>query len=264
MFDFHMHSSVSADGKSTPEEMVAAAEAAGLREICFTDHLECKPGQIETNVFTQEAYEKSYRNLHSDKVNVHFGMEYGMMLNNRERFLEEIRKREYDFIIGSVHTVDGLNVYGPEYWEGKTQEQVYNHYFEVLLQNLEIHRDFHVLGHLTHPTKAAGNPEHTPYTMEKYGDLAEEVFKRLISLGIGLEINTSGIRCSGQPLPPLEFVKRYIEMGGEIITIGSDAHRAAHVGGYIKETLLQLKEITPWICTFAGGKPQFHKIDSLY
>ena len=263
MFDFHMHSTVSADGRSTPEEMVAAAKLAGMREICFTDHLECKPAQVETNVFTQEAYERAYGNLKADNITVRFGMEYGMMLNNRERFLEETAKRKYDLIIGSVHTVDNVNVYGPAYWEGKTQEQVYTHYLEVLLENLKVHRDFHVLGHLTHPTKAAGNPGHTPYTLEKYGDMTREVFERLITLGIGIEINTSGVRSSGQPLPPLEFVKQYVELGGEIITIGSDAHGAEQVGGYIMETLRQLKEITPWICTFKEGKPEFHKIESL-
>ena len=99
--------------------------------------------------------------------------------------------------------------------------------------------------------------------MEKYGDLAEEIFKKLTTMGIGLEVNTSGIKSSGQPIPPLDFVKRYVEMGGEIITIGSDAHKPEQVGNYVFETLQRLKEITPWICTFAEGKPKFHRIDSL-
>ena len=263
MFDFHMHSLVSGDSQASPEEMVAAAEAAGLKEICFTDHMDCKIGLKETNVFTQESYQKAYENLRSEKVVIRFGMEFGMMMNNRERFLQEVAKRDYDFIIGSLHNIGSCNVYYQSFNEGKTQEQVYAYYLESVLECLEVHRDFHVLGHMTFPTKAAKNPEHTPYTMEKYGDLAEEIFKKLTTMGIGLEVNTSGIKSSGQPIPPLDFVKRYVEMGGEIITIGSDAHKPEQVGNYVFETLQRLKEITPWICTFAEGKPKFHRIDSL-
>ena len=263
MFDFHMHSNVSKDGKAAPEEMVAAAERCGLREICFTDHLDRKVGRPEHNVFAQEDYERAYRGLRSDKVKLHFGMEFGMMTDNRELFLEETAKRQYDFIIGSLHNIGDLNVVEDAFWAGRTQKEIYTFYLEELLRCLEVHRDFHVLGHLTHPTKVKGNPEHTPYTLKEYGDLTGEIFKRLISMGIGIEVNTSGIRSSGQPLPPLEFVRQYVELGGEILTIGSDAHQTQHVGYHIPETLAQLKEITPWICTFEGGKPIFHRIDSL-
>ena len=99
--------------------------------------------------------------------------------------------------------------------------------------------------------------------MEKYGDYAEEVFRVLIDKGIGMEVNTSGLRVSDAPLPPLPFVKRYLEMGGEILTIGSDAHRPEAVGRRISETLAQLKELTPWICTFEKGKPVYHRISDI-
>ncbi len=175
MFDFHLHSRVSPDSKAEPADMIVAAKNAGLREICFTDHMDCEQRPDEALMFTQEDYEREYGDLRTDGLTVRFGMEYGMTPDNRECFRKEIAKREYDFIIGSLHTVDDCNIYKEVYWKGKTQEQVYTHYFEVLLECLKVHRDFHVLGHLTHPTKAAGNPGHAPYTMERYGDLAETV-----------------------------------------------------------------------------------------
>lgn len=264
MFDFHMHSQVSADSKARPEDMVAAAEAWGLREICFTDHLDCKVGRPETNVFTQEAYEEAYRDLSSDKLRIRFGMEFGMQPDNRQRFLEETGKRKYDFIIGSVHTIENKGVYREEYWRGKTRREAYTRYLEEILSCLEVHEDFHVLGHLTHPTKSPSNTGNVPYTLSEYGELTEEIFRRLIHKGIGLEVNTSGIRSSGRPLPPLEFVRQYVEMGGEIITVGSDAHKPAHVGNHIRETLKALGDLTPWIVVFEEGRPMYYKIDSLW
>lgn len=264
MFDFHMHSMVSADSKARPEDMVTAAEKCGLREICFTDHLDCKVEGPETNVFTQEAYDEAYRDLSSDRLKIRLGMEFGMQPDNRQRFVQEAAKRNYDFIIGSVHSIEGKSVYRAGYWEGKTRNQAYTRYLEEILSCLKVHEGFHVLGHLTHPTKSPNNPGNLPYTIKEYGELTEEIFRCMIHKGIGLEVNTSGIRLSGRPLPPLEFVRQYAEMGGEIITVGSDAHRPEHVGNYIRETLKALGDITPWITVFAEGKPVYYKIDSLW
>ncbi len=261
MFDFHMHSRVSFDSKADPLDMLAAAERAGLREICFTDHMDFDPSGDADLAFRQEAYHQAYDALPESPVTVRLGMEFGMLPDNRAVFLEEANKRPYDFIIGSVHFAGGLDPYYPAYWQGRSQEQAYECYLQSILECLQTHRDFSVLGHLTYPTKASANPSPKPYTMARYGDLAEEILRKLIDLGIGLEVNTSGLRAGNEPLPPLEFVRRYVELGGEILTIGSDAHVPQRVGQYIPQTLAALAKITPWICTFQAGKPQFHRIE---
>ena len=264
MFDFHMHSWVSDDCSADPKEMVAAAERVGLREICFTDHMDAKVGvQEPSSVYRIEDYNRAYENLYSSKVKIRLGMEFGMTINNRSRLLEELAKREYDFVIGSVHSVRGECIFFDEYWERHTVEEIYTDYLTFTAECLKVHVDFHVLGHMTCPTKVDQNTAHEIYSMEKYGDYAEEIFRLLIDKGIGMEVNTSGLRVCEEPLPPLPFVKRYLEMGGEILTIGSDAHRPQGVGRRISETLAQLKEMTPWICTFEKGKPVFHRISEL-
>ena len=95
MFDFHMHSWVSDDCSANPRDMVAAAEAEGLREICFTDHMDAKVGAPEpSSVYRIEDYNRAYENLHSSRVKIRLGMEFGMTINNRPRLLEEMAKRE--------------------------------------------------------------------------------------------------------------------------------------------------------------------------
>ncbi|MBQ8813191.1 MAG: PHP domain-containing protein [Lachnospiraceae bacterium] len=96
MFDFHMHSWVSEDCRTDPKLMVAAAEAVGLREICFTDHMDAKISGPEKSIYTQEDYDKNYASLRSSTVKLRFGMEFGMTPDNYPRFVEETAKREYD------------------------------------------------------------------------------------------------------------------------------------------------------------------------
>ncbi len=265
MFDFHLHSQVSFDSQAKPMDMVRAAARRGLREICFTDHLDFRPdvepGQPEPMAFTPAAYAAAYDALEPQGVTVHLGVEAGLLPENQAALRRELSLRAYDFVIGSVHFAQGLDPYYPAFWEGRSQSEAYCAYLQEVLRCLGAHTDFDVLGHLTYPSKARSNLSKVPYSMADYGDWAEEIFKRLITQGKGLEVNTSGLDCTGETLPPLPFVSRYVELGGEILTIGSDAHSPEQVGLHVAETLARLRSITPYICTFAGRRPVFHRID---
>ena len=82
----------------------------------------------------------------------------------------------------------------------------------------------------------------------------------VIAKGKGMEINTSGVDRAGDFLPSAAFLKRYKELGGEIVTLGSDAHAPDRVGQYASEAMAILKDIFGYVCTFADRKPIFHKI----
>lgn len=261
MFDYHMHSRVSFDSDEDPMKMVRAAEAAGLKEICFTDHIDDDPrGLILDQRFTFAQYNEAYQDVGSDTVKVRFGMEFGLNPDNQQSFRSYIAGRDFDFVIGSMHYADSLDVYCAPYWEGKTLFEAERKYLEDTLACVKAHDDFDVLGHLTYLSKARIHPTHKPIPMEQHREVTEAIMKTLIAKGKGIEINTSGINRCGDFLPGEEYLRLYKSLGGEIITMGTDAHTADRVGQYADRACALLKDIFGYVCTFENRKPIFHKL----
>ena len=261
MFDFHMHSLVSFDGCSDAASMVAAAEKAGLREMCFTDHRDYDPLADQPNLaFDLDVYRAAYDSLHSDRVKIRRGMEFGMLPDNADRLKQDAAAYPYDYIIGSVHFADGLDVYYEPYWENRSLEEAERLYLENVLACVRHHDGYHVLGHLTFISKAWSNPVKRPLPYKEYRTITDEILRVLVSRGKGLEINTSGIRECGDYLPSVEYLRRFRELGGEIVTVGSDAHGASRVGEHCREAVLLAREIFGYVCTFEAGNPIFHRL----
>ena len=261
MFDFHMHSTVSFDGHSAPEAMVQAAVAAGLREICFTDHIDDDPALIQTGwIFTVEDYAAAYDDLHHPGLTIRRGMEFGLLADNQAHLRQMLQQRQFDFVLGSIHYADGVDVYNAPYWEGKTLWQAERKYLEDTLTCVQNHDDFDVLGHLTYLSKARSHPTQTPIPLEDHRDLVDEILKTLVRKGKGMEINTSGVDRCGDFLPGRVYLQRFRELGGEIVTVGSDAHGANRVGQYTREAMEILRDIFGYVCTFSLRVPYFHKL----
>lgn len=260
MFDFHMHSTVSFDGHSSPAEMLKVAEKAGLKEICFTDHLDYDPMQpMDTFVFTTEDYNAAYEKLRHPDIKIRLGMEFGMLPDNQDTFKADLLRRPFDFVLGSIHFAENVDVYYPPFWEGKTMDQAERRYLEETLACVKAHDGFDVLGHITYLSKAGSNPTHRPILYENHRDIVDEIFKVLIEKGKGIEVNTSGVDRCGVTLPDEAYLRRFKELGGEIVTVGSDAHTADRVGQYCYETCQLVREMFGYVCTFEGRKPIFHK-----
>ena len=261
MFDYHMHSMVSFDGKEKPEDMVRAAEEMGLKEICFTDHIDFDSrAEKQIMTFDTNDYNAAYDHLTSQKVKVRRGLEYGMVADRPELMGQALARRPFDFVIGSVHFVDGYDIYFPPYWEGKTMEQAERRYLEEILACVQNHDDFDVLGHLTYITKAWNNPTNRPVEYALYTELVDEIFRQLIRKDKGIEVNTSGMARSGVYLPSREYVQRFHDLGGKIVTVGSDAHTADRVGEYCGDAARMVADIFGYVCTFENRQPIFHKI----
>ena len=261
MFDFHMHSRVSFDGHDTGAQLARAAVNAGLKEICFTDHRDYLRGaQEQTMLFDLDAYSAEYDSLEVPGLTIRRGVEYGLYNDNQERMKRELKQRSYDFVLGSIHFVDDLDVYFGEYWQDKTIFQAQRHYFETMLECVRVHEDFDVLAHMTYLHKGAGSPVKTPLPYEDHREIIDEILTILAAKGKGLELNTSGMDRCGGFLPTPDYFRRFKELGGEIVTIGSDAHRSNRVGQYSFDACQVLKEIFGYVCTFEGRKPVFHKL----
>lgn len=259
MFDFHMHSTVSQDGRSAPEDMVRAAAERGMKEICFTDHIDYQALPLASGwVYDTAQYSRAYDHLSTPGLKIRKGMEFGMAEDNAPLLAAELGKRPYDFVIGSVHFVDGWDVYLPPYWQTVTVEQAYRDYLEAVYRCVQAHEDFDVLGHLTYICKCSGNPTKAPLRYEEHREILDEILKTLAEKGKGMELNTSGIIKCGFMLPTIDFFRRFKELGGTIVTVGSDAHEAARVGLYNHEACALLREIFGYVCTFEDRRPIFH------
>ena len=261
MYDYHMHSRVSFDGHDTGLSMAKAALDAGLKEICFTDHIDYDPfGTMGNMAFDTDEYSAEYDALEMPGLKIRRGMEFGLTRDNQEQFRRDLRRRDFDFVLGSIHFVDGLDVYMPPFWEGKTVFQSERRCLEETLACVQVHTDYDVLAHLTYIGKTMANPNPRPVPYDEHRELIDEILRTLAEKGKGLELNTSGLdRCGGY-LPTADYFRRFKELGGEIVTVGSDAHQCVRVGQYSKEACELLGDIFGYVCTFEGRKPVFHKV----
>lgn len=260
MFDYHIHSRVSFDGHDTGRELALAARERGLREICFTDHRDYVPGEIQTMVFDPEDYSREYDSLEVRGLKIRRGMEFGMTPGNKALFHRDISLRKFDFVLGSVHFVEDEDVYFAPYWQGKTLREAEGRYLEETLACVTAHDDFDVLAHLNFLSKSPACPQPRALPYEEHAELVDAIFAQLIRKGKGLEMNTSGVDRGVGFLPERRLFERFRELGGEIVTVGSDAHRSNRVGQYADTACGILGEIFGYVCTFENRQPIFHKI----
>ena len=261
MFDYHMHSRVSFDGHDTGLAMAQAAKAAGLKEICFTDHLDYDPlEKMGIMAFDTDTYNREYDDLEVPGLLIRRGMEFGMTPDNTALFREDLRRRPFDFVLGSVHFVDDLDVYYADYWQDKTVFQAERRYLEATLDCVRVHDNFDVLAHLTYIGKARCHTGRRPLPYGEHREIIDEILRTLAARGKGLEVNTSGMDRCGEFLPSRDMVQRFKELGGQIVTVGSDAHRSDRVGQYTFEVCQMLKDIFGHVCTFQNRQPIFQKL----
>ncbi len=231
-FDFHMHSAHSGDSSEAMETMIEEAIGKGLTGICFTEHLdEDFPEGDEDFDFSldTEAYHEHFlecRDRYKEKIRLFFGVEYGLQPHLKERLGEYTGKYPFDMVIGSSHIVNGKDPYLPYYYEGRSEREAYLEYFENVLECVRCFDDFDVYGHLDYVVRYGPNKDRH-YSYNEYSDIISEILKTIIDKGKGIEVNSGGFSHGlDHPNPREDVLKRYRELGGEVITVGSDAHRA--------------------------------------
>jgi histidinol-phosphatase (PHP family) len=232
-----------------------------LKEICFTDHFDYnseKEGHHD--LFTIEDYNKAYGDLKSESVKIRNGVEFGLTTWNRRELAELLNKRHFDFVLGSVHYVGGTDPYFEGFWDGISFSEAVEKYLLQTLKCVKEHDDFDVLGHITYVCKSVHNPTKGNAPYSSVSDITDEILKIVIEKGKGIEVNTSGVDRIGDFLPSYEYVKRFFELGGEIITVGSDSHDKIRVGQYINDAVGMISEFSSYVCTFENRRPVFHKI----
>ena len=248
MADYHLHTTVSPDGMNTMEELCDAALEKGLEELAFTDHFEIYTPGFQGSKYSPLGkftipYLKQYRERfeqcqkeYGEKITLKSGIELGQPLQDLP-VAEQILTRPYDMVIGSLHSISGHpDFYYLNYREMSKVEidRLLSAYFEEMLRTV-VWGKFDTLAHITYPFRYLVE-QGVPFSLSSFDDQIGEVLRALAQSGKALEVNTSGLRQKiGQTLPPEKYLKRFRELGGEFVTIGSDAHRVEDVGSGIKE-----------------------------
>ncbi len=268
--DYHMHSTFSGDAKSPMEDMVKASIDKGLKEICFTEHNdilfpyseEDREGMYEVNTDSYLYELLCMREKYQDKIKIGFGVELGMQDIALKLNEDYAKSFDFDFIIFSCHIVNGTDPYYPPYFEGRSEEEAVREYFDCILSNVKAFNNYDVVGHLDYVVRYAPQKDKN-YSYEKYKDVIDKILLTLVENGRGLEINTSGFGYHNlkDVHPAREILKRYKELGGEIVTVGSDAHVAENVGGFFDKAKEALEAAGfEYYTTFEKRKPAFVRL----
>ena len=268
LWDCHMHSSFSADSPTPMEDMIKQAIQTRLTGICFTEHLDPDypktPDNLEFSLDIPSYHSQlmKLKDAYKEQIEIHFGIELGLQLHLGEYFHDLLEKYPFDFVIGSSHLVHGADPYYPEFFQGRSEQRAYMEYFESILENLSAFDEMDTYGHLDYIVRYGPN-QNKFYSYGRYQDILDEILRKLIKKNVGLEVNTGGYHYRlGEPNPCTAIIRRYKALGGEIITIGADAHTPDKVGYAFDRAAQVLKECGfRYYTVFKERKPEFLPLD---
>ena len=267
--DQHMHSAFSFDSKAEMEDMVKGSIAKGLKHIAFTEHNdflypvseEFPKGAWDLNVDSYLFDLLTMRDTYVRDIHIGFGIEIGMQPTALQQNIILANSQPFDFIIGSVHLVNGVDTYDPKFYEGRSANEAINEYLDDVLKNIKSFHNYDVLGHLDYLTRTLPGGE-DDYKPSEYTDKIDEILSILVAKEKGLELNTQALqRGLKNPNPCPLILKRYRELGGEIVTVGSDAHKPEAIGGCFDKASDILKEAGfNYYTVFTARVPVFEKL----
>lgn len=266
--DCHLHTSFSSDSQTPMEEMTRQALRMGLSHLCITEHLDMDfpvhPVDQLTFDLDTDAYFKEFcslREKYADSIRLLFGVELGLQPHLASSLTDYVHHYPFDFVIGSSHLCHGRDPYYAAFYEGRSEKEAYREYFDSILENILACEDYDVYGHLDYVVRYGPNKD-SHYSYEKYRDILDTILQELIQKGKGIEINTGGLKYGLKDLhPSIEILKRYRKLGGEIVTIGSDAHKPENIGAFFARAEETLKSCGfNYYTIFQNRKPEFIRL----
>lgn len=262
LIDYHLHTSFSNDCNVPMEDVIRNAISKGAKEIALTDHVDYDyPNLKYSFLINFDEYIVEFNKLkekYNKEINMRLGIEIGYQPHIEDKINQLISNFPFDFVICSSHTADKLDFLNGDFFIGKTQKNAYLRYFENVLYSVENFHNYDVYGHLDFIIRY-GNYEKKFLSYLDYTDIVDAILKNIIESNHGIEVNTSGFRYGlGQTHPQFDIVRRYKELGGEIITIGSDAHFTRDIFSNFEIVNAYLQSIGfKYIATFKQRKPYF-------
>lgn len=284
--DYHLHCEYSDDSNEPMENQIQEAITLGLDEMCFTDHVDygikrdwddpegiiirhaIEHGKEVDLVLANVNYPKyfealnMYQQKYASSISIKKGLEFGIQSITVDAYekLYASYQDDLDFVLFSMHQVNNLEFWTQDFQKGKTQKEYNDEYYKEIYQTMQM---FHHYSCLAHLDLLARYDENGIYPFENEKDIIAEILKYAIRDGKGIEINTSSWKYGLKDTQPSRAIlKLYKDLGGKIITVGSDAHETKYLASHIKDAYAILKnEIgINEICTFDHMRPIFHKI----
>lgn len=265
MFDCHVHSFFSCDSDMKPEAACDSAVEKGLDGIAFVDHLDYDfPGSgpdTLLDVKNYSAYMDDLKASQKNRLKILKGIEIGIQPHVIEKSCAVIKDIDFDFVIASIHIIDREDPHLGQYYPGKTKLEAYSRYLKEVLFKIRNFNDFDISAHFDYITRYPDYPERSlRYT--DHSDLFDEIFKELIYRGKGFEVNTGSykVKNDGRPAPvyDINILRRYRELGGEIVSLGSDAHDSLYIAyrfDYFRELIKDSG--FKYLAHFENRKPVF-------
>ncbi len=231
--DYHMHSTASCDSRASMADMCRSALARGIPEIAFTEHFDPKPEDICAGYYQPDVYfaalEEARREFAPQGLTIRAGVELGEYHRYSAVHNPVLDAWPYDIALGSLHWVGEASIFDANHFRAHTPREAFEAYFSELAAMVRF-GGFDVLAHAD-VVKRAAYPVYGRFAISDWEAQVREVWAACIEQGIGIEINTAALRQAVHEVHPgPESLRWYREMGGEILTIGSDSHRPDHVG----------------------------------
>lgn len=264
MYDYHTHTSYSDDCSTPMKDMIEAACNLGLEELAITDHFD--PDYPDRDYPFDLAISSYYNDLniakeaYKDKIKIVKGIEIGIQHGDTLKKCSQAAKSyDFDFILGSFHCAQGLELYKNAYFQGRSAEDSYLAFYTYMYDCLKAYKDYDVLGHFNIIDRYSDRIP--PSSL--YMDIVESILKMIIDDGKGIEINTSSFRygMGDRTTPAIEILQLYKNLGGEIITAGSDAHNPNDIGYKLDYAHYMIKSVgLTYLTTFDQRTPNFIKL----
>ena len=273
--DYHVHTEFSDDSTYPMDSVVRDAIGLGLDEICITDHVDYgvkndwdsgkeipyRGGEPLANVDYPRYVEeiRRARQLYGEKIAVKMGLEFGVQVHTVPQFEALFRRYPFDFIILSIHQVEDKEFWTQDFQKGRSQREYNERYYEEMLNVVRAYKDYSVLGHMDLIKRY---DEAGIYPFEKVKPVIAEILRTVIADGKGIEINTSSHRYGlDDSMPSAQLLALYRDLGGAIVTTGSDSHAPAHLGTFLEEAKDQLRALGfQHFCTYEKMEPIFHRL----
>lgn len=233
--DIHTHTAFSADGRSSIDQMLAAAEEKGLTWYGIAEHFNYDYDRLHLTIdgqavppIDEDAYFTRARELQrklKGKLHLLVGAEFGYdnAGSTIVRYMRTEEKYSPDFVVNSVHTCLGMDCYFPHYCNGKSKEYAYNCYLYRVLESLDAPYRYDIVAHLGYCSRNATYPD-PKLRYADFADVLDEILRRIIAKNKILEVNSSA-KTAGSPfIPDTDILERYFELGGRMISFASDAH----------------------------------------
>lgn len=260
--DLHIHTLYSKDSKEIPEKYIEVAIERKMSYLGFSDHLDLDPIDKDYGYYKYEDVNKTFSTLgekYKDSINILLGLEVTYQSNLEKSIMDFVDMKPYDYIIGSIHRLQGFTVSGPHglgFFMGKDELTAYNLYFEELEKMVEMNY-FDIIGHFD-VIKRYGKNYYGNFIPEKYREIIERILKKAVQNDMVLELNSSGYRQGlDEPYPNLAIVEMYGNIGGKRIVLSSDAHKLEHMGAFLKKTIAEALSVYDFEVVVYSKRKQF-------